>query len=121
MDYRKGMRKKTSQDYSRIKFNKKPQDDDNSMTLTCLPKELQILILSYLEQHELVRVSSTCHSLHTMAQDPSLWRRLSLDYDTINNNNSVCKKLVSRCTQLTQQMNQRDYLMIVLIVLKFQE
>ena len=102
MDYRKRKREKTSQDYSRIKFNKKPQDDDNSMTLTCLPKELQILILSYLEQHELVRVSSTCHSLHTMAQDPSLWRRLSLDYGTINNNNSVCKKLVSRCTQLKE-------------------
>ena len=52
---------------------------------TSLPSEVWLSILSLLPTPALISVSRTCRSLRDLGQDPGLWTRVSLDWQSIKN------------------------------------
>ena len=72
------------------------------MSILTLPRELQLHIIGLLPVREKLRLSETCHGLKELVRDPSLWKKLVLDYDTIKNNTEACRKHVARCSKLKE-------------------
>ena len=60
------------------------------------------MIFGQLEVSDLVRVSETCRHLKEVARDPLLWKKLTLSYEKIKNNNEACRNHVSRCSSLKE-------------------
>ena len=57
---------------------KNPNDCDESK-LMLLPDEIKIEIFKNLSPQDLLAVSATCHELHHLVKDPSLWTELTVD------------------------------------------
>ena len=72
------------------------------MSISSIPKELQLQILSYISYSDLMSVSLTCHRLKDVSRDPALWRTLTLEYERIMNSTKACRDHVSRCTGLKE-------------------
>ena len=72
------------------------------MSISSIPKELQLQILSYISYSDLMSVSLTCHRLKDVSRDPALWRTLTLEYERIMNSTKACRYHVSRCTGLKE-------------------
>ena len=72
------------------------------MSLESVPKELQLRILSLLSYSDLSRVSLACRRLRDAARDPTLWRKLTLEYERIKDSTQACREHVSRCTSLRE-------------------
>ena len=68
---------------------------------TSLPAEVWLAILRLVTTSTLASVARTCRSLRGLCEDPSLWTRLSLDWQTIKKRTASCEQLVSRCPKLT--------------------
>ena len=52
------------------------------MNIVTIPREIQLLLFGQLSVLDLVRVSQTCHRLKEVARDPSLWKKLTLTYES---------------------------------------
>ena len=72
------------------------------MSILTIPKELQLHILGHLSYTDLSRVSLTCRNLKDVSRDPTLWRKLTLEYEKIENSTVACRDQVSRCTSLKE-------------------
>ena len=72
------------------------------MSILTIPKEIQLHILSLLSYKDLSRVSLTCRHLKDVSRDPTLWRKLTLEYEKIENSTVACRDQVSRCTSLKE-------------------
>ena len=72
------------------------------MSILTIPKELQLHIIGLLPVIDQLKLSETCHGLKDQVRDPSLWKKLVLDYDMIKNNNEACRKHVARCSKLKE-------------------
>ena len=72
------------------------------MSIVTTPKEILLMIFGQLEVSDLVRVSETCRHLKEVARDPLLWKKLTLSYEKIKNNNEACRNHVSRCSSLRE-------------------
>ncbi len=57
---------------------KNPNDCDESK-LMLLPDEIKLEIFKNLSPQDLLAVSATCHELHHLVKDPSLWTELTVD------------------------------------------
>ena len=55
-----------------------PKDCDESKLLL-LPDEIKLEIFKNLSPQDLLAVSATCHELHHLVKDPSLWTELTVD------------------------------------------
>ena len=55
-----------------------PKDCDESKLLL-LPDEIKLEIFKNLSPQDLLAVSATCHELHHLIKDPSLWTELTVD------------------------------------------
>ena len=55
-----------------------PKDCDESKLLL-LPDEIKLEIFKNLSPQDLLAVSATCHDLHHLVKDPSLWTELTVD------------------------------------------
>ena len=55
-----------------------PKDCDESKLLL-LPDEIKLEIFKNLSPQDLKAVSATCHDLHHLVKDPSLWTELTVD------------------------------------------
>ena len=75
-------------------------EDQDDPPWTSLPGEVWLSILRLLPNTALVSVSRTCRVLHSLGQDPGLWTRVSLDWQSIKNKAGSCEELVSRCQKL---------------------
>ena len=73
-----------------------------TMNILTTPKEILLMIFGQLKVPDLVRVSETCHHLKEVARDPLLWKKLTLSYEKIKNNNEACRNHVSRCSSLRE-------------------
>ena len=58
------------------KIQQKSSDDINFMHL---PTEIKLRVFENLSPQDLMAVSATCHELHFLIQDPSLWTTLTVD------------------------------------------
>ena len=58
------------------KIQQKSFKDNNFMLL---PIEMKLEVFKYLSPQDLMAVSATCHELHCLIQDPSLWTELTVD------------------------------------------
>ena len=58
------------------KIQQKSFKDNNLMLL---PIEMKLEVFKYLSPQDLMAVSATCHELHCLIQDPSLWTELTVD------------------------------------------
>ena len=67
---------------------------------TSLPGEVWLSIFRLLPTAALVSMSRTCRVLRSLGQDPGLWTRVSLDWQSIKNKAGSCEELVSRCQKL---------------------
>ena len=72
------------------------------MSLVTTPREIQLIIFGQLNVPDLLRVSKTCHHLKEVARDPSLWKKLTLTYEKVKNENEACRNHVSRCCRLRE-------------------
>ena len=72
------------------------------MSIVTIPKEIQLFIFGHLKVADLVSVSETCHRLKDVARDPCLWKKVTLSYQKIKNNNEACRNHVSRCSSLKE-------------------
>ena len=55
---------------------KTPNDESK---LLLLPDEIRLEIFKNLSPQDLLSVSATCHELHHLVKDPSLWTELTVD------------------------------------------
>lgn len=77
-------------------------DSSPTVPWTSLPGEVWLSILSLLPAPALISVSRTCTSLRRLGQDPGLWTRVSIDWQSIKNKSQSCEDLVIRCLKLQQ-------------------
>ena len=47
--------------------------------LLLLPDEVKLEVFKHLSPQDLLAVSATCHELHHLVKDPSLWTELTVD------------------------------------------
>ena len=71
-------------------------------SLLTMPKEILVIIFGLLKESDLLRISTTCHHLKDVSRDPSLWKKVTLTYEKIQNKNEACRNHVSRCTSLRE-------------------
>ena len=81
-------------------LNEDQDDQVRKPPWTSLPGEVWLSILRLLPTPALVSVSRTCRVLRSLGQDPGLWTRVSLDWQSIKNKAGSCEELVSRCQKL---------------------
>ena len=68
-----------------------------------IPNEIWIKeILCHLPEKDLLSMSETSRKFKTLCQDPRLWKKLILDYETIMDKPSSCFQLMKRCTMLKE-------------------
>ena len=72
------------------------------MSIVTTPREIQLLIFEQLRVVDIVRLSETCHQLKNIARDPSLWKKLTLTYESIENKTEACMNHVGRCSSLRE-------------------
>ncbi len=61
---------------------KTPNDfhfDESKLSLMQVPDEIKLEIFKNLSPQDLLAVSATCHELHNLIKDPSLWTELTVD------------------------------------------
>ena len=73
-----------------------------TMSLLTIQREIQLIIFGQMNESDLLRISKTCHHLKDVARDPSLWKKVTLTYEKIQNKNEACRNHVSRCTSLRE-------------------
>ena len=100
-------------------------ENEQTMSIVTIPREVQVIIFSQLKQSDLVRVSETCHRLKDAALDPSLWKKLTMSYEQIKSNNKACRNKVSQCPSLREifitgeeEVIRSDKIMAVLVKAK---
>ena len=65
-----------------------------------LSDEVVLFILRFLPQQDLVIISLVNRRFRHLSKDPSLWTKLTLDFENIKQNVESCRKLVDRCKKL---------------------
>ena len=57
----------------------KTPNDESKLSLMQVPDEIKLEIFKNLSPQDLLAVSATCHELHHLVKDPSLWTELTVD------------------------------------------
>lgn len=65
-----------------------------------LPQEIWLVVLRFLPVPSLVALSATCPALREVCQDPALWTRLSIDWQSIKRKTQSTEELMTRCSRL---------------------
>ena len=76
------------------------ENDQSQTDWTRLPTELWINIFRWLPIKSRLNFSSTCKILHHLCQDPCIWTRVSIDWQSIKKAQAT-EKFLSRCTKLS--------------------
>ena len=66
-----------------------------------LSNEMALSILCLLPRKDLVTISQINRKFRDLSKDDSLWKELTLDYETIKENIQSCRALVARCGKLS--------------------
>ena len=77
---------------------KTPNDSDESKLLL-LPDEVKLEIFKNLSPQDLLAAGATCHELHHLIKDPSLWTHTELTVDISESRRSLIWK-VEKCPKL---------------------
>ena len=74
---------------------KTPNNEESKLLL--LPDEVKLEFFKHLSPQDLLAVSATCHELHHLVKDPSLWTELTVDIS--ESRRSLIRK-VEKCPKL---------------------
>ena len=64
---------------ARLGEDEKSESDECALVLLNFPDEIKLEIFKNLPPQDLRAVSATCHQLHRLMQDPSLWTKITVD------------------------------------------
>ena len=75
-------------------------EDGGGVCWLQLPHEIWLDVLRFLPAPSLVALSGTCRVLRDVCQEPSLWTRLSIDWQSIKNKTHSTEELITRSSKL---------------------